>query len=161
MTFTYIVSFLENYMIICHYFQTLVLSYAYHCCEFMPLMEGGSSSAGSADSAESGDEEPEQFSDLVLLPPAHVDLAAWANATDIWPHYRNQLAISINLHLLWSDFSTMNVIKIIILYYTKVNATGESSSRLAAVGWGDVSAAELKYGGNRRVRCLPLPGMIL
>ncbi|OWR52600.1 putative leucine-rich transmembrane protein [Danaus plexippus plexippus] len=109
--------------------QTLVLSYAYHCCEFMPLMEGGSSSAGSAESAESGDEEPEQFSDLVLLPPAHVDLAAWANATDIWPHY--------------------------------LNATGESSSRLAAVGWGDVSAAELKYGGNRRVRCLPLPGPFL
>ncbi|XP_045530055.1 lutropin-choriogonadotropic hormone receptor isoform X1 [Pieris brassicae] len=60
--------------------QTLVLSYAYHCCEFLPLME----------ETGSGEEwEREGFSDLVLLPPAHVDLAAWANATDIWPHYLN------------------------------------------------------------------------
>lgn len=45
----------------------------------MPLMAGGGEAAAG---------EQEQFSDLVLLPPAHVDLAAWANATDIWPHYR-------------------------------------------------------------------------
>ncbi|XP_026498231.2 lutropin-choriogonadotropic hormone receptor [Vanessa tameamea] len=106
--------------------QTLVLSYAYHCCEFMPLMEGGADAGGAADAA---DAEREQFSDLVLLPPAHVDLAAWANATDIWPHY--------------------------------LNATGEGGSRLAAVGWGDVGAAELRLPGTRRVRCLPLPGPFL
>ncbi|CAH2088176.1 unnamed protein product [Euphydryas editha] len=103
--------------------QTLVLSYAYHCCEFMPLMEGG------AEASAAPDAEHEQFSDLVLLPPAHVDLAAWANATDIWPHY--------------------------------LNATGESGSRLAAVGWGEVAAAELRFTGTRRVRCLPLPGPFL
>ena len=56
--------------------QTLVLSYAYHCCEFMPLME-------------EADEEPaaESPSDLVILPPQHIDPAAWANTTDIWAHY--------------------------------------------------------------------------
>lgn len=47
----------------------------------MPLMEGG------AEASAAPGAEPEQFSDLVLLPPAHVDLATWANATDIWPHY--------------------------------------------------------------------------
>ncbi|CAG5029236.1 unnamed protein product [Parnassius apollo] len=64
--------------------QTLVLSYAYHCCEFMPLAEGAA--AGEVESEES---EEGGFSDLVLLPPRRVDLAAWANATDIWPHYLN------------------------------------------------------------------------
>lgn len=62
--------------------QTLVLSYAYHCCEFLPLMEGGE---------EGGEVEGPQgtgFSDFVLVPPQHVDPAAWANATDIWSHYR-------------------------------------------------------------------------
>lgn len=57
--------------------QTLVLSYAYHCCEFMPLMEEAES--------EPAAESP---SDLVILPPQHIDPAAWANATDIWAHYR-------------------------------------------------------------------------
>ncbi|XP_041969979.1 lutropin-choriogonadotropic hormone receptor [Aricia agestis] len=60
--------------------QSLVLSYAYHCCEFLPLM---------TEAAEDEATDSEHFSDLVLLPPAHVDLAAWANATDIWPHYLN------------------------------------------------------------------------
>lgn len=63
-----------------------MLSYAYHCCEFMPLMSGGAAEDGAAEGG-ADDAEREQFSDLVLLPPAHVDLAAWANATDIWPHY--------------------------------------------------------------------------
>ncbi|CAG9782351.1 unnamed protein product [Diatraea saccharalis] len=58
--------------------QTLVLSYAYHCCEFMPLMEA----------SEETDEE-EGLSDLVLLPPRTLDPAAWANLTDIWPHLLN------------------------------------------------------------------------
>ncbi|XP_028164626.1 lutropin-choriogonadotropic hormone receptor-like [Ostrinia furnacalis] len=58
--------------------QTLVLSYAYHCCEFMPLMEEAAEGA-----------EEEGLSDLVLLPPQSLDPAAWANLTDIWPHLLN------------------------------------------------------------------------
>lgn len=54
-----------------------MLSYAYHCCEFMPLMEGEPEVA-----------EEEGLSDFVLVPPQRVDLAAWANVTDIWTHYR-------------------------------------------------------------------------
>lgn len=60
--------------------QTLVLSYAYHCCEFMPLMEGAVE-----ESAAGG------LSDLVLAPPPHLDAAAWANLTDVWPHLRESL----------------------------------------------------------------------
>lgn len=62
--------------------QTLVLSYAYHCCEFLPLMEGGD------DVSEVESQQSAGFSDFVLVPPQHVDPAAWANATDIWTHYR-------------------------------------------------------------------------
>lgn len=112
----------------------------------MPLMAGGGEAAAS---------EQEQFSDLVLLPPAHVDLAAWANATDIWPHYREiphhtHLATCLPLH--------QNRFLIRSNQFCLVNATGESSSRLAAIGWGEVAAAELSYSGTRGVRCLPLPG---
>ncbi|KAL0829498.1 hypothetical protein ABMA28_003019 [Loxostege sticticalis] len=60
--------------------QTLVLSYAYHCCEFMPLMEGA------GEPPEGGEEG---LSDLVLVPPKQLDPAAWANLTDIWPHLLN------------------------------------------------------------------------
>lgn len=60
-----------------------MLSYAYHCCEFMPLMEDA-------------DEEPaaEASSDLVILPPQHIDAAAWANTTDIWAHYGTYITMS-------------------------------------------------------------------
>lgn len=55
--------------------QTLVLSYAYHCCEYM------------APPAPDEPDEDEGLSDTVLLPP-RVDPAAWANATDIYALYR-------------------------------------------------------------------------
>lgn len=58
--------------------QTLVLSYAYHCCEFAPLME-----------PETPPERPRGLSDFVLLPNKEPDLAAWANATDLGPHFAN------------------------------------------------------------------------
>ncbi|XP_049878273.1 lutropin-choriogonadotropic hormone receptor-like [Pectinophora gossypiella] len=64
--------------------ETLVLSYAYHCCEFLPLMEGSTGAAGAAGGGAGGG-----FTDLVLRPPQHIDPAAWANATDIWAHYLN------------------------------------------------------------------------
>ncbi|KPJ01345.1 Lutropin-choriogonadotropic hormone receptor [Papilio xuthus] len=77
--------------------QTLVLSYAYHCCEFMPPAGpgpgAGAETAGRGmESGEEGEEEEEGgggFSDLVLVPAQRVDAAAWGNATDIWPHYLN------------------------------------------------------------------------
>lgn len=60
-----------------------MLSYAYHCCEFLPLMEGGEEEDGEAEGQQGAG-----FSDFVLVPPQRVDPAAWANATDIWTHYR-------------------------------------------------------------------------
>ncbi|XP_045778149.1 follicle-stimulating hormone receptor [Maniola jurtina] len=107
--------------------QTLVLSYAYHCCEFMPLMEGGVGVDSEADGeAEGEDDDREQFSDLVLLPPAHVDLAAWANATDIWPHYLN------------------------------ATGAGADGARPAGA-WSAAGAAELRRARRVRCRPLPGP----
>lgn len=59
--------------------QTLVLSYAYHCCEFLPLAEGG---------GEPSPEDDAGVTDYVLLPAAGagLDLAAWANATELLAH---------------------------------------------------------------------------
>ncbi|CAH1634962.1 unnamed protein product [Spodoptera littoralis] len=98
--------------------QTLVLSYAYHCCEFMPLMEEAES--------EPAAESP---SDLVILPPQHIDPAAWANATDIWAHYLN------------------------------VSELGGAGLQAALDGWAGAGAVELgERELPRRVHCLPLPG---
>ncbi|CAG4960520.1 unnamed protein product [Colias eurytheme] len=85
--------------------QTLVLSYAYHCCEFLPLME------------EVNEEwsEHEGFSDLVLIPPAHVDLAAWANATDIWPHYLNATGTGARLAGAWTERASPRTVRCVPL----------------------------------------------
>ncbi|KAH9645388.1 hypothetical protein HF086_000006 [Spodoptera exigua] len=101
--------------------QTLVLSYAYHCCEFLPLMED----QGPEPAAESP-------SDLVILPPQHIDPAAWANATDIWAHYLN------------------------------VSELGGAGLQAALDGWAGAGAVELgERDLPRRVHCLPLPGPFL
>nr|XP_037877287.1 follicle-stimulating hormone receptor isoform X2 [Bombyx mori] len=57
--------------------QTLVLSYAYHCCEFMPLMEGGTVT-------EEETSEEDASTDLVIIPSQSIDAEAWLNATDVW-----------------------------------------------------------------------------
>lgn len=62
--------------------QTLVLSYAYHCCEFMPLMDP----YPPADADDDDDDDDGGPTDFVILPNGRMDLAAWANATEIWSH---------------------------------------------------------------------------
>ncbi|XP_013197746.2 lutropin-choriogonadotropic hormone receptor [Amyelois transitella] len=102
--------------------QTLVLSYAYHCCAFLPLME-----------AEGGARaEEERLTDFVLVPPQHVDLAAWANLTDIWPHYLNASG----------------------------SANMGAGGALWGGAAGAQRALDLR-GDARRVHCLPMPGPFL
>ncbi|XP_075982432.1 G-protein coupled receptor rickets isoform X2 [Anticarsia gemmatalis] len=113
--------------------QTLVLSYAYHCCEFMPLMEGG---------AEPDAPGQDASSDVVILPPLHVDPAAWANTTDIWSHYFN---------------------------VSELSGAGGGGLQAMLEGWAGAGAVELSEEGGaagaggeaRRVHCLPLPGPFL
>lgn len=114
-----------------------MLSYAYHCCEFLPLMEGGE------EDSETEGQQGAGFSDFVLVPPQHVDPAAWANATDIWTHYR-QLSGRLSMRASRSPAHSALV---------AVNASGERGARLlAGGGWGAGAAAP------RRVSCLPMPG---
>ncbi|XP_031765012.2 follicle-stimulating hormone receptor isoform X2 [Galleria mellonella] len=128
--------------------QTLVLSYAYHCCEFMPLME---------DSGEPPEEEG--LSDFVLVPPHHVDLAAWANVTDIWPHYMNATGTSDGrVRAALASMAAGGAAGGGALWAVGGYAAG-------AVGVAGVAdprrATELRGDGPRRVQCLPLPGPFL
>lgn len=76
--------------------QTLVLSYAYHCCDYMPLIAAedggwGEAAPGGPAGGAGGDADAEDeggFSDEVLALPPHVDLQRWANGTDFWASYR-------------------------------------------------------------------------
>ncbi|KAJ2945059.1 hypothetical protein O0L34_g9117 [Tuta absoluta] len=119
--------------------ETLVLSYAYHCCEFLPLMEesvggGGGTSAGAGGKPERGG-----FTDLVLRPPQRVDPAAWANATDIWTHYLNASAEGARLQ-----------------------AALRGWERAASDAWSDDLPADVVLSAApRRVHCLPMPGPFL
>ncbi|XP_059050231.1 follicle-stimulating hormone receptor [Achroia grisella] len=119
--------------------QTLVLSYAYHCCEFMPLMQ------------ESGElPEEEGLSDFVLVPPHHVDLAAWANVTDIWPHYMNA-----------SDARVRAALASLAASGGAAWGVGGAGGAGGTRGAGDVRASELRGEIPRRVQCMPLPGPFL
>ncbi|XP_053616142.1 lutropin-choriogonadotropic hormone receptor [Plodia interpunctella] len=116
--------------------QTLVLSYAYHCCAFLPLMEVG----GGPQS------EDEHLTDFVLVPPQHVDLAAWANLTDIWPHYLNASGTAD----------------------ARVRALIANMGAGGGALWGGTMsddlqrrAVDLRGDAPRRVHCLPMPGPFL
>ncbi|XP_037303631.1 follicle-stimulating hormone receptor isoform X2 [Manduca sexta] len=124
--------------------QTLVLSYAYHCCEFLPLMEGvsgGGGGGGGGAEAESADDEGP--TDLVIVPPQHVDAAAWANATDVWAH----LNVSALGGSRWQA----------MLESWGAGGTGGTSAADDEL-W---HATDLRVEPPRRVQCLPLPGPFL
>lgn len=58
--------------------QTLILSYAYHCCPFIPLV------------AMSASKKPPLVQEAVLFPSdAEFDMSLWNNSMmDIWPQLR-------------------------------------------------------------------------
>ncbi|KAL4718806.1 hypothetical protein ACJJTC_004959 [Scirpophaga incertulas] len=125
--------------------QTLVLSYAYHCCEFLPLMEATSGEDADSDAAGAGgagggeDSSSGGLSDLVLVPPRALDPAAWANLTDLWPHLLNASGARSALGE-WA---------------AGVEAEAEAEAD-AEVGAGPATPRR-----PRRVHCLPLPGPFL
>ncbi|CAH0664262.1 unnamed protein product [Spodoptera exigua] len=126
--------------------QTLVLSYAYHCCEFLPLMED----QGPEPAAESP-------SDLVILPPQHIDPAAWANATDIWAHYCTCRAPSVPPP---PPLPARHYI--VLVSAVNVSELGGAGLQAALDGWAGAGAVELgERDLPRRVHCLPLPGPFL
>lgn len=123
--------------------QTLVLSYAYHCCEFIPLMEGEVATGMMRSDADGDDEGEEDPTDLVILPPHRVDLAAWANATDVWSH--------LNV----SDL-TGNRWQAMMEGWGTDGSVGGSGSETEL--W---RTTEMRVDPSRRVQCLPLPGPFL
>lgn len=70
--------------------QTLVLSYAYHCCSFLPLIPSN---------------PPPVARDIIVFPDIEdIDLNFWNSSVDIWPSQRklskrlNSLIISVLLN---------------------------------------------------------------
>lgn len=54
--------------------QTLVLSYAYHCCSFLPLIPSN---------------PPPVARDIIVFPDIEdIDLNFWNSSVDIWPSQR-------------------------------------------------------------------------
>ncbi|KAI8441213.1 hypothetical protein MSG28_009436 [Choristoneura fumiferana] len=117
--------------------ETLVLSYAYHCCDYMPLIAAedggwGEPVAGAGGGAGGGGADDEGgFSDEVLALPPHVDLQRWANTTDFWANYLNS------------------------------SSAGDMWLRKALSAWGAAPGRAARSLAPRRVRCLPLPGPFL
>ncbi|XP_061716793.1 lutropin-choriogonadotropic hormone receptor isoform X1 [Cydia pomonella] len=111
--------------------ETLVLSYAYHCCEYMPLM--AAADGGWAEPPPEPDDDEGGFTDEVLPLPPHVDLARWANSSDLWAHYLNSTGV------------------------------GDTWLRKALSAWGADTKQDrgVRAAPPRRVRCLPLPGPFL
>lgn len=129
----------------------MVLSYAYHCCEFMPLMEGGAEEVGAG--AAGGEDEDEAPTDFVIVPGAHADLAAWANGTDLWAHREcpprgGRGLVSV----------VCRTDRACVCVCVAVNASGADEAGLAALlaGWG--AGRGVSEPRRTRVQCLPLPG---
>ncbi|CAG9133020.1 unnamed protein product [Plutella xylostella] len=117
--------------------QTLVLSYAYHCCEYLPAWEGGSLGAAGAGAGEGAEGAGGAgLTDLVLVPPPRADLAAWANATDLYTHYCDECD--------WAE-------------------CGGAARGAGGVeqGVGRAGGRGARSAGQSMVQCLPMPGPFL
>lgn len=133
--------------------QTLVLSYAYHCCAFQPLVASNSLL------------NSHSLQESVLFPSdTDFDMTLWNNSlSDIWPQLDNlskKFGPKINelFDNFGSDFTYPgNMPSYVEEYFEEENAAGhgfrESASGSAASGFGD------QYMGS--VQCLPLPGPFL
>uniref|UniRef100_A0A1I8PLD6 G-protein coupled receptors family 1 profile domain-containing protein n=1 Tax=Stomoxys calcitrans TaxID=35570 RepID=A0A1I8PLD6_STOCA len=75
--------------------QTLILSYAYHCCPFIPLV------------AMSASKKPPLVQEAVLFPSdAEFDMSLWNNSNmDIWPQLHNlSKKFGSEMHSIWENF---------------------------------------------------------
>ncbi|ALC39622.1 rk [Drosophila busckii] len=147
--------------------QTLILSYAYHCCAFLPLV------------AMSAQRKTSQVQETVLFPTdAEFDMKLWNNGmTNIWPQMNNlSQQLSAAMHEIWDKPSYMNNYN--LNEDTLPMPTGSQSPssymeeyleehdmNAAGTGYGlgtglfsGITADDLQPGS---VQCLPMPGPFL
>ncbi|XP_039295282.1 lutropin-choriogonadotropic hormone receptor [Nilaparvata lugens] len=138
--------------------QSLVLSYAYHCCAFLGPPGGGQAPlqvGGHAPGANRGT----PLHESVLFPTDNeFDMTLWnSSLTDIWPQLQNlSKKFGTQINELWDNFGSDftypgNLPAYVEEYFEEQERTG-----------GGGAVAEGGYGGAPgRIHCLPAPGPFL
>ncbi|XP_037957257.1 thyrotropin receptor isoform X2 [Teleopsis dalmanni] len=141
--------------------QTLILSYAYHCCPFLPLV------------AMSATKRPPLVQEAVLFPSdTEFDMSLWNNSMlDIWPQLHNlSKKFGTQMHDIWDnfgqDFNYPGNLPTYVEEYFEEETTGSS---IAATGAGPTYAGIGTglfgtIGGDvtpGSIQCLPMPGPFL
>ncbi|XP_068150831.1 leucine-rich repeat-containing G-protein coupled receptor 5 [Drosophila tropicalis] len=142
--------------------QTLILSYAYHCCAFLPLV------------AMSSQRKTSQVQEAVLFPSdAEFDMTLWNNSMmNIWPQMHNlskQLGAAMND--LWESGNNFNEDQQLSStngqlpssfmeeYFDEHDVSGPANGYGFGTGlFSGISADDLQPGS---VQCLPMPGPFL
>lgn len=91
--------------------QSLVLSYAYHCCAFLPLVPSGIPT-----------KFPPKVHESVLFPTDNeFDMSLWnSSMTDIWPQLRKFNKLIASIHLRWYDV-LLNYLVFLILVCLRID----------------------------------------
>ncbi|XP_030377139.1 leucine-rich repeat-containing G-protein coupled receptor 6 [Scaptodrosophila lebanonensis] len=144
--------------------QTLILSYAYHCCAFIPLV------------AMSANRKTSQVQEAVLFPSdAEFDMTLWNNSMmNIWPQMHNlSKKLGVAMHDIWdSNYEQQlnyptSVPSYMEEYFEEHDVSapgamgGTGTGGFAGFGAGlfsGISAEDLQPGA---VQCLPMPGPFL
>ncbi|CAD6997416.1 unnamed protein product [Ceratitis capitata] len=141
--------------------QTLILSYAYHCCPFLPLV------------AMSATKKPPLVQEAVLFPSdSEFDMSLWNNSMmDIWPQMQNlSKKFGNQMHDLWDnfgqDFNYPGNLPTYVEEYFEEDATGTTTtstgipSSFAGFSTGLFGTIDTDITPGS-IQCLPMPGPFL
>ncbi|XP_017098895.3 leucine-rich repeat-containing G-protein coupled receptor 5 isoform X1 [Drosophila bipectinata] len=142
--------------------QTLILSYAYHCCAFLPLV------------AMSSQRKPSQVQEAVLFPSdAEFDMTLWNNSMmNIWPQMHNlskqlgatihdpwEMAVNFNEEQLQSQTGGQIATSYMEEYFEEHEMSGPGTGYGFGTGlFSGISTEDFQPGS---VQCLPMPGPFL
>ncbi|KAI8121074.1 Lutropin-choriogonadotropic hormone receptor, partial [Lucilia cuprina] len=146
--------------------QTLILSYAYHCCPFIPLV------------AMSASKKPPLVQEAVLFPSdAEFDMSLWNNSMmDIWPQLHNlSKKFGTQMHDIWDnfgqDFTYPGNIPTYMEEYFDEDAVATGTGGNTPTGTAPTFAGSFGGGGlfatigsehtPGSIQCLPMPGPFL
>ncbi|XP_070067678.1 leucine-rich repeat-containing G-protein coupled receptor 5 isoform X2 [Drosophila takahashii] len=142
--------------------QTLILSYAYHCCAFLPLV------------AMSSQKKTSQVQEAVLFPSdAEFDMTLWNNSMmNIWPQMHNlskqlgaamqdpwEAAANFNEEQLQSQTGGQIATSYMEEYFEEHEVSGPATGYGFGTGlFSGMTAEDFQPGA---VQCLPMPGPFL
>ncbi|KAH8410206.1 hypothetical protein KR009_008320 [Drosophila setifemur] len=142
--------------------QTLILSYAYHCCAFLPLV------------AMSSQRKTSQVQEAVLFPSdAEFDMTLWNNSMmNIWPQMHNlskqlgaamhdpwETAANFNEEQMQSQTGSQIATSYMEEYFEEHDMSGPATGYGFGTGlFSGISTEDFQPGS---VQCLPMPGPFL